>query len=819
MDVTLYLKRFDADGYIALDLFKDEKIEINLQIKNLTDISKVRTDFTQNFTIPCSPTNNKMFDYWYSGDVLRRDDSQANAYNANIRVDAYIEVNQTPFRYGSLQLDSAKLKNGVPNSYSVTFFGAGVGLSDKFGEDELKDLFQNITTYDHPYSSTVINSLNTASLNSGDVYYPLISAKTYLRYGTSIDFDLNDTDNIIEYKDFKPALRLIRIIEAIETKYNLTFSRDFFDRSIFYNLFMWMHRDANRLLPSSTPLAINYTSLTVNTSDWAEATPEINTTTDSVIVDWANNFPNYDILQPFVSIKLKINTSSLEKYKIQVFDNGELYNTYENQQGNITLNIYEKYYSEDNNNHLFTFILTAIETQITFTSNLIYQARFINLPLIIGVMATYSYRKLTATSASQTTANTIVKISEQIPNIKVKDFFNSLIVQFNLILKSTSSSNYYIDTLDNWYSKGKSYDISNLIDLKDITVNKPKAKKFIEFKYQKATAILGNQYFDNNQIGYGDLKADFQIQGDELKMESKFENMMFERLVNNSTTTLTDYQCGFAVDKTLAPVKTAPLVFYRNGFDTGGNIYIKTAITPSPVNATFTSTWHTATEDNRTLEQVTNTLNFGADNSTYFYQPLTNSLYFNFWETYIEDLYNKQTRVLNVKGKMPIRILQRLGLNDRFIIGQKKYKISSLKVDLTTSECDIEVFSDFSLPFDSYDNTTSLRVDSTDYTVDSELLSVDADSIHEPVTTYIINGVSLTVYNATKGEEHFEVKIDSNTNWTATPLNNWITVNKTTGNASDYIRVSIPINTGSARSGDLKITIGTTDFNIEINQL
>ena len=60
MDVTLYLKRFDADGYIALDLFKDEKIEINLQIKNLTDISKVRTDFTQNFTIPCSPTNNKM---------------------------------------------------------------------------------------------------------------------------------------------------------------------------------------------------------------------------------------------------------------------------------------------------------------------------------------------------------------------------------------------------------------------------------------------------------------------------------------------------------------------------------------------------------------------------------------------------------------------------------------------------------------------------------------------------------------------------------------------------------------------------------------
>ena len=807
MDVTLYLKRFDADGYIALDLFKDEKIEINLQIKNLSDISKVRTDFTQNFTIPCSPTNNKMFDYWYSGDVLRRDDSQANAYNANIRVDSYIEVNQTPFRYGSLQLDSAKLKNGVPDSYSVTFFGAGVGLSDKFGEDELKHLFQTITTYDHTYSSSVINSLNTASINSGDVYYPLISAKTYLRYGSNNAFDLNLSTNTIDYKDFKPALRLIRIIEAIEQKYNLTFSRDFFDRSIFYNLFMWMHRDADIIKSSSTPLLINYTSLTVFDANWAVPTPEINITTDSVNIDWVNNFPSV-YYNNAIGMLLRITPTTNNLYKVEVFDNGILYNTYNNLQGYVELNPYNTTYNDDSNNHLFTYKITAIEGQLTFTTVLIYIAQ--------KIVGGFGRRILSATSTSQTTTNAIVKIYEQIPNMKVKDFFNSLIIQFNLILKSTSSSNYYIDTLDNWYSKGKSYDISNLIDLKDITVNKTKAKKFIEFKYQKATAILGNQYFDNNQIGYGDLKADFQIQGDELKMESKFENMMFERLVNSATNVATDYQCGFAVDKNLAPVKTAPLLFYRNGFDTGGNIYIKTA---SPANATFTSTWHTATEDNRTLDQVTNTLNFGADNSTYFYHPLTNSLYYNFWKTYIEDLYNKQTRVLNLKGKMPIRILQRLGLNDRFIIGQKKYKISSLKVDLTTSQCDIEVFSDFSLPFDSYDNTTSLRVDSTDYTVDSELLSVDADSIHEPVTSYIINGVSLTVYNATKGEEHFEVKIDSNTNWTATPLNNWITVNKTTGNASDYIRVSIPINTGSARSGDLKITIGTTDFNIEINQL
>lgn len=817
MDVTLYLKRFDADGYIALDLFKDEKIEINLQIKNLTDISKVRTDFTQNFTIPCSPTNNKMFDYWYSGDVLRRDDSQANAYNANIRVDAYIEINQTPFRYGSLQLDNAKLKNGVPNSYSVTFFGAAVGLSDKFGEDELNDLFQTITTYDHNYSSSVINSLNNSSLNNGDVYYPLISAKSYLRFGTINDFDLNYTANIIDYKDFKPALRVIKIIEAMEAKYNLTFSRDFFDRAIFYNLFMWMHRDADRIKSSSTPLITDFISADVISAlpngAW-DAVPLPYDLANNIVKVNFNFFPTA-VLQSNgvrrIIIKTKIFTTSTNLYNVGLYKGNILYEEQTYLQGNVNLVLFDKRLSEDASNHDFTIRVSSVEGFITFTAEtiIIYTSSLAQNDRTI---------KLNATTA-QTTTNAIVKIYEQIPNIKVKDFFNSLIIQFNLILKSSSSNYYYVDTLDNWYSKGKSYDISNLIDLKDITVNKAKAKKFIEFKYQKATAILGNQYFDNNQIGYGDLKADFQIQGDELKMETKFENLMFEKLVNSSTNVATEYQCGFAIDKTLAPIKTAPLLFYRNGFDTGDNIYIKTAITPSPVNATFNTTWHTATEDNKELEQVTNTLNFGDDNSTYFYQPLVNSLYYNFWKTFIEDLYNKQTRVLNVKGKMPIRILQRLGLNDRFIIGQKKYKISSLKVDLTTSQCDIEVFSDFSAPFDSFDNTTSLRVDSTDYTVDSELLSVDADSIHEPVTSYIVNGVSLSVYNATKGEEHFEVKIDANTNWTATPLNNFISVNKTTGNMSDYIRVTIPTNVGSARTGDLRITIGTIDYNIEINQL
>ena len=39
-----------------LDLFSDETIQLTRQIKELQDLSNAHTDFTQQFTIPSTPT-------------------------------------------------------------------------------------------------------------------------------------------------------------------------------------------------------------------------------------------------------------------------------------------------------------------------------------------------------------------------------------------------------------------------------------------------------------------------------------------------------------------------------------------------------------------------------------------------------------------------------------------------------------------------------------------------------------------------------------------------------------------------------------------
>jgi len=793
MDVQVYLKTIDELSYERLDLFQDEKIEINLNVKNLSDISKVRADFTQSFSIPTSPNNNTLLSYWFDADV-------DGTFNANIRIDAYIEVNSIPFRFGSVQLESSKLKNGLPYSYSITFYGNSVNLSDKFADEYLRDL--DLSAFNHDYTSSVIDTINDSSIHSGNIYYPLINCRTYMDYGSNADHDLKKNGNTITYKDFKPAIRDLKIIEAIETKYGVTFSRDFFDRSIFYNSFLWLHKESGQMKTSSTALAVDFNSISVITADWSVTTPEVNTTTDSVKIDWQNNFPVTSWIQHrFCTIIYKITTASVYNYKIEVFDNGVLYETHTGLNGNSQILVYQNGYASDNSNHLFTFKVSSIEGNITFTSLLTY----------IGALVFDSIkREIRMSSGSQTTSNAILKINEQIPEIKVKDYFSSLINQYNLIIVPKSSTEYYIDTLDNWYSKGKAYDISSLVDLKDITITRPKVKKRIDFLYQKSDTILAKQYFDNNQLSYGDLKATYNITGDEMKIETQFENMLFERLTDISTATQTDLQCGFAVDINNNPIKGKPIRFYRNGLESD-YVHID--------HVSRTGVWHTSTEDNIVFEQVTCSMNFGADNSSYFYSPIVTGLYYNFWKTYIEDLYNKKTRVLSLKCKLPIRILYNLGLNDRFIIGDYKYKISSIKTDLTNGDSIIEIYTDLSSPLDSVNNVNPLTIDSTEYTIDSDIITIDAVSTYDPVTSYTLNGVSLTTYEATKGEENFEVKISANTNWSVSSSDSWITPNKLTGNKTDYLRVKVDTNSGSARTGTLTITIGTgIPFTITINQ-
>ena len=52
-----------------VDLFKDESVSITDSIQNVRDISKIFTAFSQQFNLPASKTNNKIFKHYYNFDI------------------------------------------------------------------------------------------------------------------------------------------------------------------------------------------------------------------------------------------------------------------------------------------------------------------------------------------------------------------------------------------------------------------------------------------------------------------------------------------------------------------------------------------------------------------------------------------------------------------------------------------------------------------------------------------------------------------------------------------------------------------------------
>ena len=124
-------------------------------------------------------------------------------------------------------------------------------------------------------------------------------------------------------------------------------------------------------------------------------------------------------------------------------------------------------------------------------------------------------------------------------------------------------------------------------------------------------------------------------------------------------------------------------------------------------------------------------MNWGVEISSYFLQPINNSLFNNYYLAYLNNLYSLKSRMVKVKMRLPYLELLNLGLNDRIVISDKRYIINQYTTDLTTFESNFELIQDFrSL---NYDNTTSRRVDNQPITFDVFTTS------KEPLTWTVLN--------------------------------------------------------------------------------
>jgi hypothetical protein len=633
-------------GGQRLELFDDETISVTSSIQNISDISKIFTDFSQSFTVPASNINNAIFAHFYNSDV------EGN-FLANVRVSAKIEIDTIPFRSGKIQLEKANIKNNMVESYTLTFYGQTVSLKDRFKEEKLNLL--DLSDLNFTYNSAAVLTRVTSGANQ-DVRFPLIATERVWQYDVGGDNDINTGGGAVRFNELFPAIRVSKVFEAIENRYGVTFSGISLQDQRYTKLWLYC-KNADRFDNQSEPELIPYAN---------------KDTTFFKIEDNLVTVISPDVSNTSRRLRVTITPTTTVPYDLIVLNEDLTEFARFSGVGTQTFTVID--ISGGGFNSFYFYLKTT--APITFTTTL--NARTVVL------INTFNE---SATSASQTITPEL-SLTNYLPDIKVADFFTGVLRLFNWTIVPLSETEFELETLEQFYNKGEILDITPYVQTDNIDVERAKTFKKLAFQYENSESILNNQFENLFQRKYGDLDFENPNQDSgELIIKAPFECPIFS-LLDTSLEGLV----AFILNKDQNPYRNKPILLYENGIT---SFDFKFSDGSGHTNETqyfrFSNELPTGGDD----LSLVYSLCWGAEVSPFFLSTVTNSLFQTYWRPYIDNLYNPKTRLLKVDCILPLWQLIKLRLNDRVIIRDRRYIINQFTTDITKGEVKFELINDF----------------------------------------------------------------------------------------------------------------------------
>jgi hypothetical protein len=699
--VDIYVNGF------RLDLFNDEEISINLSVQNVQDISKIFTDFTQSFTVPATAVNKQIFAFysntsiedatitippspliwdswstqWNSANTAWEtgvtSSTVPNTFDGRFRQTARIEINSLPFRDGVIELESVQLKGTEPYAYTLTFYGDLVTLSDLFGEDYLYDL--DFSAYDLEYTDdNVYDGLTADDFN--ELFFPLMSPVKNWYY------DSNPSDvgaaNIaqngsaaahgINYYELKPALKVSAVLNAMQAKYATSFTGAFLISAPFNDLSIWLHRTEGYLYDTTTTIGWQKINFNRNTGSGSQ----FNLTTDIWTVP---DDAAYDLQITMLNVT--------ENYEFGVFRNGQF-------DGSAQVNAHPSSSVTTTFSNVYYGTGAQVELYIRPQSAIAFSYQCTDYSGIDSITATSEF-SVDQTAGANYTFTMVV--SDLMPEIKVKDFLAGILKMYNLVLVPNGAA-FLLQPLEEWYAAGTQQNFQTYFDITEYAVNRPPLYREIEFKYQDTEQILGYQHLKTNNTGFGDLRAFFNFDGEPFNVEVPFECPLFERLTNEATGNLTNVLVYKSITSeadengNFNPYLGAPILFYGyfDAYSLAGNT-VMFVDADGITKRTVSTAWYANTSNRYSSAAASDSICFGADIDPYHLQTVAQSLYQEYWEDYITDLYSKRRRLVQVDAVLPIGKIITLDLKNEVIWNNERYRINSAQVNMTTGKATFEL--------------------------------------------------------------------------------------------------------------------------------
>ena len=683
--------------YFRADLFEDESITITDTLLNLKDIGKVFTPFSQQFNLPASKTNNKLFRHYENQNVL-------NSFDARFKHDAVIKLNGIDYKKGKIQFKSVSLKDNKAHAYKVVFFGDAVVLKEIIGDTTLQGLKYD-GGYNFTYNQTNIENFFTANLStlistygSDDIIVPNIHHSKNMRYSTTDGYEDSITDTGLVYTDLKPAIKLKAIIEAIERTYPELSFTGFFKTSMFFNFYMWMHKNEGYVTNANPDGAVN---ISVNRFRHQDDDAPTYTYTSGTIGDvrtlYLLPYYNADGVRNRYNVTLSITTSTAENYTVRI-KNGATgapitTRVFTDQSG--TVDIEEEFrntsgvFGSNSNNVDLLDLLVEVESNNTITMTHTLSVEYERKPQGSGAYVTQWTANYTPTN--QDVQNTF-EISRQMPEMKVMDFLSGLFKMFNLLVYK-DGDNIKVELAKVYYQNEDAYDITKYVDMEKATVDRLFQFREMDFKFKSKESFLV-QFSDEIQtVPFAEEsfpKKNTPFDGGAYKVELPFEKMMYERLTDpDYNDSLTLIGQGAFLNKQFDPTIGEPLIFLSIYDSNADNELTIGSLTPNayrrPSNVTGLGWWGY----NRRLQ-----MNFGLEADEFLGEIPSNStnLFEDGYFDYVQTMFDPTSRLFKYTAYLPLSILLKLQLKDKLVIANNAYRINSIKTNLLTNKTELELY-------------------------------------------------------------------------------------------------------------------------------
>jgi hypothetical protein len=232
-NITYRIIAGDAPG-TQLDVFKDEDLKISNNVTGLFDIGTLPSDFTRQITLPGTKVNNAFFEHMY-------DISIANPFlfATNIKVPCYVDFNGVYLINGYLQLNKVNIfENKAVDSYEVTLFGTLSSFA-RIANNTFLTSLTSLTKFNHTASYDNIVASWSGNLFSGSIVYPMADYGNAWSFGYDRALNqINSNEGAMNTMDFKPAIRVKDVWDAIFDYGGFTYSSSFLNQDWFQDVYM-----------------------------------------------------------------------------------------------------------------------------------------------------------------------------------------------------------------------------------------------------------------------------------------------------------------------------------------------------------------------------------------------------------------------------------------------------------------------------------------------------------------------------------------------------------------------------------------------------